>query len=116
MRPDTIQITKEFRGRTIIAELTFLDTGIHVLAAGGDCSHVGAVSMKSKESGLQTLSFPTHRESILTEHWAKTLCSAFCCPVTVAAGIHYDNASPTDIGAILRITDEMLAEFLTHAA
>ncbi len=97
----------------IIAQITILDSGVHVLIAGGECSHVGAVALARNGTLIGCLSFEGHREQVICERWAKTLSDLTSGCAAVDCGIHYDNATAEQIEAILQICDDFLSETLT---
>lgn len=97
-------------GHPIRMALTPLDDGVHVLLAGGQRSHVGAVTLAQDGAVLATAASPGHREQAVTERWAAALSRALGVPATVACGIHYDNATRAQIEAVLRLCEELLAE------
>lgn len=78
-------------GKKITAELTRLDQGVQVLVAGGDLSHVGAVSIVDPEGHITTTQFPGHRDGVVSRRWAEALAETGNIPAVVTAGIHYDN-------------------------
>ncbi len=88
-------------GYSIRAEVQSLDNGFDVGIFGGCSTHVGAVSMAEPEGGVQTMERPGHRDRFVSEPWALRLAQAWRAPVCVRCGIHYDNASPVQIQAIL---------------
>lgn len=98
----------ELMGYTIEARCSVLDVGIHVLLIGGCRTHVGAVSYAFPGQQVQTIQFPTHREGIVSECWAKRLCQQFQTPVVVNCGIHYDNVTRDDIQEIVNATQVLL--------
>ena len=51
-----------------------------------------------------------HREGVVSAKWAATLHHAWDCPVTVACGIHYDQASKEEIRIVVEETDIMLTK------
>lgn len=59
--------------RQIRAELSLLDDGLSVLLAGGDKSHIGAVSVAEPDGRTQTVDFPGHREREVAKQWAAVL-------------------------------------------
>ena len=105
-------LRKELFGRTITAQANLLDSGIHVLLAGGDISHVGTVSMADGGKLLYSCAFPTRREQVVSDEWAVRISVERRCAVTVACGIHYENAARQQIQAILDVTDALLQEIL----
>lgn len=96
----------------ITAKITPLDNGVHILLTGGCRTHIGAVSICDRE-GLHTIELPGHRESVVSTGWAKSLHRLWSLPVTVACGIHYENASKYEIQAVLAAV-ESLREELEH--
>jgi tagatose-1,6-bisphosphate aldolase non-catalytic subunit AgaZ/GatZ len=105
-------ITRTLFHHKIRAEIKILDFGVNVLLTGGERSHIGAVCVIDESGNPNTISFPDHREDILAARWANKIYQAVIAPVAVEAGIHYDNATPEQIEAILRETDSMLVEAL----
>ncbi len=105
-------LRKELLGRPIEMRLTPLDRGVHILLTGGQSSHVGAVALAEGGRAVAAASYPGHREREVAEHWAAVLSAAWQTPVTVACGIHYDNATRPQIDAVLAVCDGLLAETL----
>lgn len=102
------QLTREFLGKEITAEILCLEQGLHVSVFGGDLPHIGAVSIASADGVCSTVQFPGHRDGTVSERWARTLAHAGYCPAVVEAGIHYDQLSPQGIAGVLSLTDKML--------
>lgn len=100
----------QWRGYSIEARVHVLDAGIHILLTGGCRTHVGAVSHAIPGEPVQTIQFPTHREGMVSERWAKVLCQRLNSPVTVNCGIHYDHVSKRDIQEIVSVTEELLRQ------
>lgn len=97
------------QGKRIFVEAVRLDYGLHVLVAGGERSHVGAVSGAGYPEE-KTVSFGTHKEAAVTERWARALADFTGEPCMAAAGIHYDGAEPETIRKILAACEELLEE------
>lgn len=110
MTPFTLQ--QPLLGHTIQMQLTPLDDGLHVLLAGGQRSHVGAVALAQGGRLVAAASYPGHKEQQVAEQWAAALSAAGQTTVTVACGIHYDNATPAQIREILQLCDALLARTL----
>jgi gallate decarboxylase subunit D len=85
------------------------------LITGGE-AHIGAVSTAfyTLEGAVtvQTATVPGHKEDVLTQPLAIRAASNLNCTVTVAAGIHIDQASKEDIQEIVDIVDELFNELL----
>lgn len=105
-----------WRDDSIEARVHLLDVGVHVLLIGGCRTHVGAVSHASPGECVQTIQFPTHREGVVSEQWAKALCEHLHCPVVVNCGIHYDHVSKADIMEIVSVTEHLLCNVMTEIA
>lgn len=99
-------------GHAIRMELTALDDGLHVLLTGGQRSHVGAVALAKDGRVIAAAGYPGHKEQQLAEQWAAALSAAAETPATVACGIHYDDATPAQIGEILQVCGSLLARTL----
>ena len=89
---------------------TVCQTGSGILAAiyGGELPHIGAVTVISPEGILSTTEFPSHKDSTISEKWARSLCASGFCPVVVTAGIHYDCLPREKISEIIEKTDVLL--------
>ena len=107
-------LKKELFGKRITAQVTRLDSGFHVLLAGGDKSHVGAVGMAHCGKLLYLDAFPSHKEQVICSEWALRISAQCCCDVTVACGIHYENAAMEQIETIVKASDELLQDVLQH--
>ena len=110
------ELSQTLLGQTITAQVTQLDQGLHVLLTGGERSHVGAVALAQNGAVTGCLSFPSHKEQVVCERWAALLSQAIGDCVTVACGIHYDNATPKQIGRILAVCEALLEQLLNQIA
>lgn len=128
-----LEIKRSLFGKDICMQLTRLDDGITVLLTGGDKSHVGAISIaepveqktepihfaagtgvtkKQPEVTCQTISFPGHKEAVISEKWATEIAEKNKCRTIVQVGIHYDNATKEQILEIVKVTEELLEEVI----
>lgn len=112
---NTVIVEKEYRERKIRASFTALDSGCLVSVTGGDSSHIGAVTIIAADCPMQTLSYPSHKEGLVSEAWAEKIFHDRHCPVTVAAGIHYDQLGSDGIRDVVALTDQMLEELLQRS-
>lgn len=101
-------IVKEVSGSLIFAQITFLDKGVLVSLTGGQCSHIGSVSMASCGHLVNSVAYPGHYEQQVSDTWAISLSERLRTDVTVACGIHYDNADTELIQEILCACNELL--------
>lgn len=89
-----------------------LDEGIHVLLTGGCKRHIGAITVVEPGKAPETRVFPDHKDQYISEPWAKALAEKIGERVCVVCGIHYDNATGTQIAEIVEKTNEMLQKLL----
>lgn len=108
------EITRELYGEPITALVLCFESGVHVSLFGGQLPHIGAVSVANPSGEVETTEFPTHKEGVVSDRWAKALAEAGYVPDVVEAGIHYDNLSKEGIMEVLNLTEQMLSEVLTE--
>ena len=106
------ELKRTLLGAVIIAHVTVLDHGVHVLLTGGERTHVGAVSIADPQGILATQQFPAHKDGMVSEGWVRAISEAGYCPVAIVAGIHYNGLNRDQIGDVVKVTDEMLSELL----
>lgn len=111
---DLVTLQETLFGRPLTCTVTWLDDGIHVLFTGGDLSHIGSVSVCDPGSAVQTLTMPGHKEQYLSAPWSKAISDTSGLRCCVVCGIHYDSASPEQIGAVLEAADRMLIQVLSY--
>lgn len=99
-------------GYPIRCAATRLDSGIHVLLTGGCRSHIGAISTAEPGQTPETSVFPGHKDQFISEPWAMRLAEQTGQRACVVCGIHYDNATGEQIGAILKETEKLLESLL----
>ncbi len=99
-------------GRLLRAEIRRLDDGIHVLLTGGDRSHIGSISWADPGSAALSQVFPGHRDDALSESWAASVAGAAGVRTAVVCGVHFNDASPAEIDAAVRASEEMCEELL----
>lgn len=98
--------------KTIYVQMAQTDEGIQVLIAGGDRSHVGAVTVVGKDGERHTLVLPGHKEAIITEKWADKIFAESRVPVVVTAGIHFDHITSEQIKMVLHTADQLLDDMI----
>ena len=106
------QISRSFMQEELTAEVFVLPAGVEVSLYGGSLPHIGAVSIVDPQGELTTTQFPTHKDGVVSAKWARVIADTAGVPVTVVAGIHYDNLTREEIAAVVELTDEMLKEAL----
>ncbi len=105
-----LNLAETVRNRPIYLKVTILDEGINVLIAGGEHTHIGAVSMISPQGELQSIQYPRHKDGVLADMAAQKLYEAMQCQITVSAGVHYDNITKEEIAEIVQCVEKMLAQ------
>lgn len=90
---------------------------VQVLIGGGTHPHIGAVALAYPHEGkiaVQCVERPHHREGKLAERIAMRLAEHLQTAVSVAIGIHIDDASPEEIRRLVQ-NAEGLTERLLHS-
>ncbi len=98
--------------RDICVRAIFLDEGMSVLLAGGDKTHIGAVSIKEPGRSVVTVCLEGHREDCISERWAVALGEAIDQTVCVQCGIHYDYLSRSGIEQVLEACNQLLEKIM----
>lgn len=94
----------------IEVKVTVLDKGINLLITGGEKSHIGAVSISVPKLEVKTIELPGHKESVISEAWARELSGLLKEPVSVECGIHYDGIDREQIEEIVLACSGLLEE------
>lgn len=89
-----------------------MDGGIHILLTSRRYGHVGAISHMEPGVELQTIQFPTHKDAVVSDFFAQSLCEKMGCAVTVCCGIHYDDITKEQISQIVDCTKKIYDELL----
>lgn len=101
-------------GRGIRINLYDTGAGINILIEGGEKGHIGAVAVAESGALIESIVFPSHKEGVVCEQWAKRVSSVVCGPVVVEAGIHYDNITKDQIQEVLEALDKELDGLLAR--
>ncbi|MDO4322703.1 MAG: alpha/beta hydrolase fold domain-containing protein [Lachnospiraceae bacterium] len=99
-------------GREIRIHMFDTGAGLDVLIEGGDRSHIGAVAVAGPGMETHEIVFPGHKEGCICRRWAEALKEIYHNPVTVKAGIHYDNIGRREILEILDAMELVLKEIV----
>lgn len=102
----------ELFGYEICAHVTRLDEGIQVLISGGSRTHIGAVSFMGYNGISETIQLPGHKDTYISEHWAKALWDCLNEPVCVQCGIHYPALNQSQIEAVIASCNCLLETIL----
>lgn len=107
-----MKLKTELFGHSIRCQAQQLDDGVHVLLVGGSRTHIGAVSVAEPDGTVETKTFPGHKDQFVSEPWAAALAKHTGRRVCVVCGIHYDDATKSQIEEILARTDLFLERLL----
>ena len=107
---DMIQKEICLLGKTIQVFLFRTDCGVQVVVAGGDRSHIGAVSIVDGQGNLVSPVFEGHKDNVISDQWAVELHEKWAVPVVVSAGIHYDHITPSQISTVVETMTTLLKE------
>ncbi len=83
------------------ADLMEAGDDLLILIGGGECPHIGSVSLAEPGCSTKTISSPGHKERIVTTSASEMIAKATGKRCLVAAGIHIDNASKEEIALLL---------------
>ena len=106
---------------TIYLDAKLIGRDLLVSIFGGDEHHIGGVSIANVTEShyrdastvsVSTLTFPGHKDYVLSGSVSETLCKALGTSVVVTVGIHYDEASTEEIQEIIRVVQELTAELV----
>lgn len=85
------------------------DHGVDILVVGGDRPHIGGVVLSVPRASLKgsgiacdtwVVPVPGHKDAIVAQTIGEAVCKCVDSPVVVSAGIHVDEATGDEIGAI----------------
>lgn len=109
-------------GREVRIWICDTGNGMTILIEGGDKGHIGAVAVAGMPftmdvSGEETfqevcMTFPEHREDVVSRQWAKAVSAVYPGPVVVEAGVHYDGIGKAEIQEILEALEAELQQVL----
>lgn len=100
----------------IKADVTPLDTGIHLLVTGGTRTHVGAITLcHPGEEPRTILHGGSEEDAQLAELFAGSLMNLLHCPITVAAGIDFGEIARAEYPELAECIDNLLNKTLDFA-
>lgn len=97
-------------------------TDLQVAIYGGDEHHIGGVAFAyptkshyrdATTVSVNTITAPGHKDYIVANSAAETICKALSVPTLVSVGIHVDNATKEQIDAIIKEVDSMIAKLIS---
>lgn len=90
---------------------------------GGDEHHIGGAAVAyptpshyrdATTVSVSTMTLPGHKDYVVANTAAETICKALSTPVVVTVGIHYENATKSDIAEIVSVVDSLVQEAILH--
>ncbi|MFX1483902.1 MAG: hypothetical protein ACFFCP_12040, partial [Promethearchaeota archaeon] len=90
---------------------------------GGDEHHIGGAAVAyptpshyrdATTVSVSTMTLPGHKDYIVANTAAETICKALGTPVVVTVGIHYENATKSDIAEIVSVVDSLVQDAILH--
>ena len=107
---NAIELHAEFLNREIMVYCQQLDYGYEIRILGGHRSHVGSVTVADEQGTLQTITLPGHKEDVITRQWASQISEIVKQPVSVLAGVHYDDLKKEQLVEVIQILDKLLTD------
>ena len=117
-----IRIEKDTPRFKLVLAAQPMGNDLNVSLYGGDVPHIGAVALAVPHAGLSDpeevdasvslLTVTGHKEDELARKISYTLATAFNCTVSVACGIHLDQATGQEIYDVIKAADNLLEQAL----
>ena len=113
---------KKVGRHTIIFESRLVGNDVLVTIYGGDEHHIGGVSIAfltkshyrdADTVSVNTLTFPGHKDYIVSNSAAERLAKALRKSIVVTVGIHMDSASKAEIEEAVEAVKTMVDETIT---
>lgn len=121
-----IRIEKATPRFTLKMSIERMGKDLNVSLYGGDEAHIGAVALAVPHPGLRDkekvdasvslLAVTGHKEDGLARNVSYTLAISFNCTVSVACGIHLENATLQEIEDVLKVSDQLLEQAINELA
>lgn len=108
---------------SIFLEAKDIGKDLLITIYGGDEHHLGGVSVAyetrshyrdASTVSVSTLTFPGHKDYIVANSASEQICKALQRSVIVTTGIHYENATKSDIDDILKAVDWLVKALIEH--
>lgn len=110
---NAIELHAKFLDCEIIVYCQQLDYGYEIRIFGGHRSHVGSVTVADEQGTLQTITLPGHKEDVITRQWASQIWEIVKQPVSVLAGVHYDDLKKEQLMEVIQILNKLLVDCKT---
>lgn len=113
-RENIIELHAQYMNCDIAAYCQQLDYGYEIRILGGHRPHVGSVTVADEQGTLQTITLPGHKEDVITRQWASQICEIVKQPVSVLAGVHYDDLKKEQLMRVIQILNKLLVDCKTE--
>jgi len=116
-------VEKKAGRHTIYLETKEIGNDLLIAIYGGDAHHIGGVATAypteshyrdASTVSVSTLTLPGHKDYVVANTAAEKICKALEVPTVVTVGIHYDNASRTEIEEIILVVNALVDEIIAH--
>ncbi|MBN2228060.1 MAG: hypothetical protein JW779_00585 [Candidatus Thorarchaeota archaeon] len=116
-------IEKKAGRHSLILDTKNIGNDLLVAIHGGDEHHIGGVAIayetpshyrEASTISVNTLTFPGHKDYVVANSAAEQICKTLHRPTVVTVGIHYENATKTEIDEILKTVDLLVNELISY--
>ena len=116
-----MKITRSVDGIELIVSHEKIGTDLLVVIRGGDEHHIGGAALAYPTKShyrdaitvsLNTITAPGHKDYVVANASAESICKALELPVLVSVGIHVEHATKEQIGLIVQEVDAMVNELI----
>jgi hypothetical protein len=114
-------IEKKASGHSIYLETKEIGNDLLIAIYGGDAHHIGGVATAYPTTShyndattvsVSTLTLPGHKDYLVANTAAEKICKALEVPTVVTVGIHYDNATASDIEEIISVVNSLVDDII----
>lgn len=107
-------VQRVVQGYVMEASVMKMPNDIHIVVTGGCCPHIGAISVFEAGEQIESIQFEGHKDEAVSKAWAEQLSLSYPLKITVACGIHYDNATKELIQEVVTQSKELLNEVILN--
>ncbi len=116
-----MKITRSVDGIELTISHEKIGTDLLVVIRGGDEHHIGGAALAyptkshyrdATTVSVNTITAPGHKDYLVANTSAESICKALDIPVLVSVGIHVEHATKNQIGLIIEEVDSMVNEII----
>ena len=117
-----MMIEREMDGFRFVLTYERLGNDLLVAIYGGDEYHIGGTALAyptkshyrdATTISVSTITAPGHKDYVIANKAAETLCKALNCTVSVTVGIHVEKATLDQVQGMVRLSEDMVAELIS---